>query len=71
MGKLDKIDAFEKAKITLSDGTVLTGTSWDVAEAEDDDGESLGYEYLVFKADGIENPLVLSEEDIQEFEEIA
>jgi hypothetical protein len=65
----EKVEKLNRAKITLSSGTSVTGESWGIIDAEDDDGEELGYTLLIFKADGYNNPLSLKEEDIKNVEE--
>lgn len=64
----EKVEKLNKAKITLSSGSVITGESWGIIDAEDDDGEELGYALLIFKADDYDNPLSLKEEDIKNVE---
>ena len=64
MGKFMEIERCNEAQIVLSDGTVYQGESWGIEEDLDDDGVDLGFEYLVFKAENMENPLALQEKEI-------
>ena len=66
----EKVEELNKAKLTLSNGSVVTGESWGIIDAEDDDGESLGYTLLIFKVDNLKNPLSLKEDDIKKVESI-
>lgn len=65
----EKVEKLNKAKITLTSGSVITGESWGIIDAENDDGEELGYTLLIFKADGYDNPLSLKEENIKKVED--
>ncbi len=60
-----------KMKLTLLDGTVVIGESWGILDAQDDDGEDLGYEELVFQVDRYKNSLFIREEDIVKVEKVA
>lgn len=71
MRKIDAIDNLNRARLVLVDGSVVVGKSWNIDEAEDDDGETLGYDLMIFKVEGLNNPLSLREEDILSFEKIA
>ena len=66
----EMIEKLNSAKVTLSDGSVVTGTSWGIIDAQDDDGESLGYEVLVFDTKSSKSPLILKEEDILSVERL-
>lgn len=66
----EMIEKLNSAKVTLSDGSVITGTSWGIIDAQDDDGESLGYEVLVFDTKSAKSPLILKEEDILSVERL-
>ena len=66
----EKVEKLNRAKLTLSSGSVVVGESWGIIEAEDDDGESLGYTLLIFKVDDQKNPLSLKEEDIKKVETV-
>ena len=68
MSAFEKVEKMNKAKLTLSNDSVIIGESWGIIEAEDDDGESLGYTLLIFKVDNYKNPLSLKEEDIKKVE---
>lgn len=68
MNMFEEVEKLNRAKITLSNNSVVVGESWGIIDAEDDDGESLGYTLLIFKADGHKNPLSLKEEDIKSVE---
>jgi len=57
------------ATLTLVDGTTVRGKSWGIIDAEDSDGNDLGYQWLVFMPDGYCNALFLREEDIETVEE--
>ena len=65
-----KVEELNRAKLTLSNGSVVVGESWGIIDAEDDDGEDLGYELLIFKTDELKNPLSLKEEDIKKVEAV-
>lgn len=65
-----KVEELNRAKLTLSDDSVVVGESWGIIDAEDDDGEDLGYELLIFKTDELKNPLSLKEEDIKKVEAV-
>ena len=69
MSIFEKIEKFNRARITLSDGIIVKGESWGIIAAEDDDGEESGYELLIFKVDEYDNPLSLKEEDVKKVEE--
>ena len=64
MGKFAEIERYNKVQITLIDGTIHVGESWGIEEALNDDGEDLGFEYLIFKTENIQNPLALQEKEI-------
>ena len=61
MGKFMQIERCNKAQIVLRDGAVYEGVSWGIEEALDNDGIDLGFDYLVFKAENMENLLALKE----------
>lgn len=58
-----------KVKITLIDDSVIEGVSWGLLDAEDDDGNDLGYETLTFLPEGSEIPIILREEQIKKVEQ--
>ena len=64
MSKFVEIEKCKRAQITLIDGTIYEGESWGIEEALNNDGEDLGFDYLVFKAENIKNPLALREKQI-------
>lgn len=66
MNMLAKLDNMKRAKVTLRDGTVATGTSWGILDAEDDYGNDLGFEVLIFMTDTGMGALTLEESDIKE-----
>ena len=70
MSAFENVEKLNKAKLTLSNDSVIVGESWGIVEAEDDDGESLGYTLLIFKVDNYKNPLSLKEEDIKKVESL-
>lgn len=67
--KFEQIEKVNKVKLLLKDESVVTGESWGIIDAQDDDGESLGYDVLIFKTDSLDNPLTLKEEEILNVEE--
>ena len=68
MSKFAEIEKLNRATLTLIDGSVVTGTSWGIEDALDDEGESLGFDILVFELDNLKNPIELKEEDIVKVE---
>lgn len=71
MDNLTKIEELNsKVKITLQDDSVIEGVSWGILPAEDDEGEDLGYDIMVFLIDGTKTPVFLREEQIKEFEKV-
>ncbi len=71
MDKLTKIEELNsKVKITLQDGSTITGVSWGITPAEDDDGEDLGYDLMAFLIDETKTPIFLKEDQIKVFEKV-
>lgn len=70
MPKLLEAYSYDFSKLTLVDGSKIEGQPWDLCEATNDDGDGLGFDILTFEVEGIENPLILKEEDVIEVEEL-
>jgi len=58
------LDTIPKAKVTLKDGSVYIGTSWGVIPAENEDGDDLGFDEIIFKPDGESGIVEIRESDI-------
>lgn len=58
------VDEYNYATVTLTNGSVYSGKSWGIEPAENDEGDYLGFYYVVFKVPGIANVLCLRNEDI-------
>lgn len=60
---------YSKCKLTLRNGATCVGSAWDYHEAENDNGDELGYYLLDFRLDSGEM-LFFREEDVVGVEEI-
>ncbi len=62
-----EINSYSKKKtsLLLTNGETVTGISYGVEPAFDDDGEELDFEYLVFTVDGEERDRYLKLTDIE------
>ena len=58
------LDTVPKAMVVLKDGSVYTGSSLGVMPAEDDDGDDLGFDEIMFKPDGESGIVNIRETDI-------
>ncbi len=58
-------NAKKKSTLQLTNGDIITGMSYGVEPAFDDDGEELDFEYLVFTVDGESQDRYLKLDDIE------
>lgn len=69
--QLQVLDSLKCAKVTLNDGSVIVGSSWGLIPAENENGEDLGYDVMIFMTIDGNGSYEIDENNLISFEEVA